>query len=392
MSNFVYTTAIRKIRALEKRIKIIQGGSSSGKTYGILPILIDKAAKTPNLSISVVSESMPHLRRGAMRDFINIMKMTNRFIAEHWNKTNSVYTFANGSYIEFFSADNDSKLRGARRNILYINECNNVTFDSYNQLAMRTDMDIYLDYNPTHKFWCDFEVEPDEESEKIILNYKDNEALSASVVEYLESKIKLVETSDYWKNWVDVYVWGKTGTLEGVVFNNWKEISKVPEEATFIGAGLDFGYTNDPSTLVAVYKWNDDIILDEIFYLKGLSNSEIANLIKTNKINLTYADSAEPKSIAEISRYGVRILPTQKGKDSINFGISILQEYNILVTKRSVNLKDELGRYVWMKDREGKTLNIPIDAFNHTIDAVRYLAIMKLKRNVSATPTIRILR
>ena len=383
---FKYTTAIRKIRKMKARIKVIPGGSSAGKTWSILPILIDKAIKNDSLSISVVSESMPHLKRGAMRDFIKIMKLTNRFIPSSWNITNSIYTFANGSYIEFFSADDESKLRGARRNVLYINEANNIKFDAYNQLAMRTDMDIYIDYNPTHRFWCDTDVVPDDDAEVLILTYKDNEALSNTVVDYLESKIKLVATSDYWKNWVDVYVYGKVGKLEGVIFNNWSEIGGVPDDARLVGYGMDFGFTNDATTLIAVYKYNEDIILDEIIYRKGLQNSDIANLMKSNGVtDEVFADSAEPKSIAELRRYGLNVRPTKKGKDSIVFGIGILQEFNMLVTKRSSNIKDELNKYHWMKDKEGNPTNTAVDAFNHCIDAIRYLAMMKLyKRNETA--------
>jgi phage terminase large subunit len=378
---FVYTTAIHKIRKMKSRIKVIPGGSSAGKTFGILPILIDKAAKKSNLSISVVSESMPHLKRGAMRDFLKIMKITNRFIREHWNATNSIYTFSNGSYIEFFSADDDSKLRGARRNILYINECNNVTFDAYNQLAMRTSGDIYLDYNPTHIFWADTEVLKSPESEKLTLNYKDNEALSQTVIDFLEEKVELAKTSSYWKNWVDVYVHGKVGKLEGVVFDNWNEIKSIPENAKLVGIGLDFGFTNDPTAAVAVYQMDDNIYLDELIFQKGLSNGQIAKLLKAYELNCQiYADSAEPKSIAEIKAYGLPIFPTKKGTDSIKFGIDILQSFNIFITQRSANVKDEFSRYSWKKDREGNFENVPQDIFNHTIDAIRYLAMIKLSK------------
>lgn len=387
---FVYTEAIRKIRALKTRKKVIQGGTSAGKTFAILAVLIDKAIKNPESEISVVSESIPHLRRGALKDFLSIMKITNRFIPDNFNKTHLKYEFANGSYIEFFSVDDESKLRGARRTTLYINEGNNINFDSYLQLAIRTSGDIYIDFNPTHKFWAHTEVLNEQDSELLILTYKDNSGLPQSIVDELESNRVKSLTSDYWKNWCKVYLDGQIGSLEGVIFSNWNEIDRVPDNASLIGAGLDFGFTNDPSTMVAVYKIDDRIILDEIFYQKGLTNSDIANLIKSSQLNtVVYADSAEPKSIAEISKYGIKIVPAQKGKDSINFGISILQEYDILVTKRSYNLKDELVKYQWMKNKEGQSMNIPIDAFNHTIDAIRYLAIMKLKK-INSTRTFRI--
>lgn len=373
---FIYTTALDKIRRMKARIKVIPGGSSAGKTFSIIPILIDTAIKSPNLAISVVSESMPHLRRGALRDFINIMKMTNRYIDANWNRTNSIYTFTNGSYIEFFGVEDESKLRGARRNVLYVNEANKINEESYTQLAMRTDEDIYLDYNPSNRFWADNITE---ESERLILTYKDNEALSQSVIKFLESKLVLAETSEYWKNWCNVYLYGLTGSLEGVVFNNWSQVDTLPKEASLIGYGMDFGFTNDPSTCIGVYKLNDDIILDEVFYKKGLSNSDISTLLKADDVKgEIYADSADPKSIDELKKYGHRIMPTKKGPDSILHGINLLQEQSILITKRSINLKKELEEYSWKKDKDGNTLNIPIDIYNHAIDAARYLALIKL--------------
>lgn len=391
MSNeFRYTTAIDKIRKMSTRKKVIQGGTSAGKTFGILPILIDKAIKEPHLEISVVSETIPHLRRGALKDFLKIMMMTGRYIPEHYNKTHLKYTFSNGSYIEFFSVDDESKLRGARRNVLYVNEANNINYDSYLQLAIRTSNDIYIDFNPTHKFWAHNEVLNEDDSELLILNYLDNEALPQNIIEELEANKAKATTSDYWKNWWTVYGLGQIGTLEGVIFDNWDEIDRIPEEASLIGYGMDFGYSNDPTTLVGVYKYNNDLIFDEVIYQKELLNSEIAALIKQHGITgEIYADSAEPKSIRELSRYGLRIIGAKKGRDSINFGIGILQEYNMLITKRSTNIKDELNRYSWKKDREGNATNIPIDNYNHCIDAMRYLAISKLQKK-NAVKTFRI--
>jgi phage terminase large subunit len=382
MSKFIYTSAIDKIRRMTKRIKVIPGGSSAGKTFAIIPILIDKAITNDGISISIVSESMPHLRRGAMKDFLNIMKWTNRYEKSKWNITNSIYTFSNGSYIEFFSVEDESRQRGARRNMLYINECNNVNYEAYNQLAMRTDMDIYLDYNPSHKFWTD-EVLLDDEAEKLVLTYKDNEALSDTVINFLESKREMAKTSKYWENWCKVYLDGELGQLEGVIFDDYEIIDKIPEDARVIGYGLDWGYTNDPTTVIEVLKLDDKIILNEIIYSKGLLNSDISKLLKQyNIVGEIYADSAEPKSIAELKKYGHRIVPANKGKDSIIYGIQLLQEQNILVTKKSINLIDELQKYSWKKDKEGNTLNIPIDNYNHCIDAIRYITSMKLSKNV----------
>ena len=367
---FQRTTAINKILALKKRIKIVQGGTSAGKTYGIIPTLIDRAAKTPNTEISVVAESIPHLRRGALRDFLKIMKSIHRFVDERYNKSLLKYEFSNGSFIEFFSADDASKLRGGRRSILYINECNSVSFESYNELSIRTKDEVFLDYNPTAEFWVQTELEGQEDAEKIILTYKDNEALDEGIISQIEKNIKKAATSNYWKNWVRVYVDGEMGQLEGVVFSNWKRIDTIPTEARLIGIGMDFGYTNDPTSIIEVYKLNETRILNEVTYQTCLLNSDIAKLLPKNVP--VYADSAEPKSIADIQRYGITIKGVTKGKDSINYGIDVMQREEYLVTSQSTNLIKELRSYCWDTDKTGKRLNKPIDNFNHAIDAVRY--------------------
>ena len=367
---FQRTTAINKILALKKRIKIVQGGTSAGKTYGILPILIDRAAKTPNTEISVVSESIPHLRRGALRDFVKIMKSINRFVDDRFNKSLLKYEFANGSFIEFFSADDSSKLRGGRRSILYINECNSVSFESYNELSIRTKDECFLDYNPTAEFWVQTEIEDQEDAEKIILTYKDNEALDNGIINQIEKNIKKAETSNYWRNWVDVYVNGVIGKLDGIVFGNWKQIDTIPEDARLIGIGIDFGYTNDPTSIIEVYKHNETRILNELTYQTGLLNSDIAKILPKNVP--CYADSAEPKSIRTIQLSGITIKGVTKGRDSINYGIDVMQRENYLVTSNSTNLIKELRSYCWDTDKTGKRLNKPVDNFNHAIDAVRY--------------------
>lgn len=367
----IRTTAQDKIRKLRKRIRIVQGGTSSSKTFTILPLLIQYAYQKPKSEISVVSESIPHLKRGALKDFLKIMDWTDNFNPNNFNKSNLTYKFSNGSYIEFFSADQPDKLRGARRDVLFINECNNVTFESYQQLAIRTKKFIYLDFNPTNEFWVHTELMDDADSDFIILTYKDNEALAPSIVKEIEKARDKAETSSYWANWWKVYGLGEIGTLEGVIFNNWQQIDSIPSEAELIGYGVDFGYTNDPTAIVEVYRWNNKRILNEICYQKQLSNSQIAKLI-TTKLP-AYCDSAEPKSIAELRMHGVNAYGVTKGADSIKFGIQTMQTEDYLVTKHSANIINEFRKYAWDKDkRTGETLNKPIDDFNHLIDAIRY--------------------
>ena len=395
VDGFTFTTAIRRLRKLRERIKCVPGGSSAGKTYGILPILIDKAIRSPKLEISVVSESIPHLRRGALKDFLKIMQATGRYIDANWNRTLLKYTFSNGSYIEFFSVENEQNVRGPRRHILYVNECNNITFETYHQLAIRTSDEIWLDWNPSNEFWAYTELLNDPDADWLTLTYEDNEALSEQIVRELEkgydrafkdpelakrdwaagSKPENIKSA-YWFNWVRVYLRGELGSLEGVIFTNWQHIDHIPEGAKYIGTGLDFGYTNDPTAVIDVWKYEGKYILDEVVYRTGLMNHQIAEILKGKGV--VYADSAEPKSIDEIHLHGVNIIPTVKGKDSINYGIQLMQGIEFYVTSRSTNLTKELRNYCWDVDKNGNRLNKPIDIFNHAIDASRYLFMMVL--------------
>lgn len=318
-----------------------------------------------------------------MKDFKNIMMSTGRWVDAHWHSTDSTYTFANGSYIEFFSADNPAKLRGARRHRLYINEANNIDFQSYMELASRTKQSVTLDWNPVAPFWFHNELMNDKDVDFLTINYLDNEACPESALNFILKAKEKAATSSYWANWYKVYGLGEIGTLEGVVFNNWQQVEVLPSSAKLIGLGMDFGYSNDPTTLVACYKQDNQIYFDELIYQKGLLNSDIARLIKSFSLPnaVIFADSAEPKSIAEIRSYGINMVGSIKGKDSINYGISVLQENPFNVTKRSLNLIKELRSYTWEKDNTGANTNRPIDNFNHCIDAMRYLAINTLANN-----------
>jgi len=367
---FQVTTAIRKIYSLEKRVKIIQGGTSAGKTFSILPILIDKCAREKGLEVSVVAETIPHLRRGALKDFLKIMRWTGRYVEDRFNATLLRYEFANGSTMEFFSADNASKLRGARRDVLYINECNNVTFDAYLELSIRTKKEIYLDFNPANEFWVHTELKDEPDADFIILTYKDNEALDESIVRQIEKNRDKASTSNYWANWWRVYGLGEVGMLEGVIFDNWKEIDKLPDDARLVGIGLDFGYTNDPTAAIEVYNWNGKRIVNEIVYRTGMLNSDIAKILPSSVT--IYADSSEPKSIDEIRRFGKTIKGVTKGKDSIKYGIDVMQRQEYLVTKQSTNLIKELRSYCWDVDKHGVRLNNPAGGNDHAIDALRY--------------------
>lgn len=390
VEGFTYTSSVRKMRQLKKRIKVIPGGTSGGKTYSIIPVLIDRATKTSNLEISIVSESIPHLRKGALKDFLKIMKATGRYIDKHFNKTYLTYTFSNGSYIEFFSADQEEKVRGPRRNILFINECNNIAFDTYHQLAIRTDLEIWLDFNPSADFWAYDELLNDEDAEWCTLTYKDNEALSESIIKEIEkARDKGFYNPDgnlddeanikntFWANWWKVYGLGKLGALQGVILTNWVFCDNIPEDAKLIAYGLDFGFTNDPTGCLGVWMQNGELWLDELLYETGLTNPDIHSRLSHISTEIV-ADSAEPKSIEELKRMGLYIMPAKKGTDSIKNGLDILQRYKLNVTKNSTNLITELRTYSWNTDKSGKALNVPIDAYNHLIDPLRYVALNKI--------------
>jgi phage terminase large subunit len=385
---FIRTTAINKIRALTARKRVIQGGTSAGKTFGILPILIDKAAKEPRLEISVVSESIPHLRRGAMKDFIKIMMETGRYVDIRWNRSLLTYNFANGSYIEFFSADQEGRLRGARRNVLYVNEANNIPFEAYHQLAIRTSSDIYLDYNPTQEFWAHTEVLTEPDSQLLILNYLDNEALPETIKHDIEQARERGKDSPYWANWWKVYGLGQLGALQGVVFSNWEQCEAMPTGYKWKAYGIDWGFTNDPTAVVEVCEFQDAYYVNEILYERGLTNSDIAAKIQSVKGEEVIADSAEPKSIEDLRRHGFRIRACQKGRDSVRAGIDKMQQMPIFVTANSTNIIRELRGYTWETDKTGAQTGEPIDDFNHAIDAMRY-AIMEKKRTRSGQYSIR---
>ncbi len=366
--SYTITTATKKIANLSKRIKAIPGGTSAGKTIGILEVLIDLAQRDKVSTLtSIVAESFPHLRRGAMRDFTSIMKEQGYWRDSLWNATNSIYTFETGSQIEFFSVDQPDKLRGARRNRLFINEANNNPFDAFEQLEVRTKDSIWLDWNPSSEFWYYTEVKGKRDDvEECTLTYLDNEALDKQIVDSIEQRKDR-------KSWWTVYGLGQLGEIETRIYTGWNIIDEVPMEAKLERYGIDFGYTNDPSVIVAIYYYNGSYIVDEITYQHGLTNKQIADILNAQDHKaLVIADSAEPKSIDEIRTYGITILPSKKGAGSVNQGIQYVQQQKMSITKRSVNVIKDYRNYLWITDKDGKVLNEPDHLHSHGMDAVRY--------------------
>ena len=365
---FKDTTATRRIFSLNKRIRAAAGGTSASKTISILVWLIDYSQTHPNKLCTVVSESYPHLEKGSMLDFENIMKDRGYWDDAAWHSTKHVYTFTNGSKIEFFSVDTYGKAHGPRRDVLFMNECNNLDYKIADQLITRTREIVWLDWNPTNEFWFYTEMLPvRNDIDFITLTYKDNEALDRVTVDEIESHRGN-------KQWWRVYGMGLLGENEERIFTGWQIIDDIPHEARLEGRGLDFGYSNDPTALVDVYKYNGGFILDERLYMKGLTAKQIADFIlncESPQVTV-YADSSDPRTIDEIRSYGVNILPAQKGQGSINQGIAFIQDQRVSITKQSTNGIKEYRNYLWETDKDGRILNKPIDMFNHFMDATRY--------------------
>jgi phage terminase large subunit len=362
---FYETTATKKIKTLEHRIRAVSGGASASKTISILIWLIAYSQKHKNEVVSVVSESLPHLRRGAMRDFLNIMEVQGYFNNTMWNATNSVYTFETGTKIEFFSVDEWAKVKGLRRDVLFINEANNISYETYTQLEIRTRKFIWLDWNPVAEFWFYTDVAPYVPHDFLTLTYKDNEALSPAEVESLETHKR---NTAWWR----VYGEGLLGEVEGQIYRGWEIIDDVPKEAKLESYGLDFGYTNDPTAIPAIYRFNGGYIFDEVIYQKGLTNRQIYDGLSPLQKALIIADSSEPKSIDELKGYGLMIIGSIKGQGSVLQGIQYLQDQKVSVTKRSINLIKEYRNYFWMTDKDGHVINEPAPMFNHMMDALRY--------------------
>jgi phage terminase large subunit len=383
---FEVTTSLKKMLNMKARKKVIQGATSSGKTYGIIPILYDKCLAKDRIKVTVVAETLSSLKEGAMEIFKEFMYSEGRWNDLQWNATSFIYTTLNGSKLQFKSFDSVGKAKaGGKRDILFINEANHVPYEIADALIIRSK-EIWLDFNADSEFWAHTQILTEENSEFLKLTYLDNESIPKETLEDLLNRKAKAEAEDkagqrgYWWNWFQVYGLGEIGSLQGVVFNNWKEIDFVPEGAKLVGRGMDFGFTNDPTTMCDIYQFNGEYILDEVMYRTGLTNPEIWREFKSSGLDnsiYTIADSAEPKSIQELSNLGMRIKGAEKGKDSIMYGIQRMQENNFKVTKRSLNLINELRSYSWLKDREGNQLNRPQDSHNHIIDGIRYFFLSK---------------
>jgi len=362
------------------RYIVNKGSTRSSKTYSQLQLLylIAELSNQPKI-ISVVSESMPHLKKGCIRDFKEILQSEGKWVNSCWHATDKIYR-VNKSMIEFFSADNPGKVHGPSRDILYVNECINIDYETYRQLAIRTTETIFLDCNPCFEFWLDEKVLTQPEAILIHSTYKDNEYLT-------EAQVKEIESNRSDKDWWQVYGEGLTGLLKGVIIKDWDIVEKMPQVYKNRWIGIDFGFTNDPTAIVDIRLAGGELWIDELLYSKGYDNLMIAETLRTcgiPKDTAIIADSAEPKSIKEISAFGWKVEPAQKGKDSINTGIAVLNRYKKHITRRSTNIINEYRNYRWQTDINGEPTNKPTDRYNHSIDAQRYICLNKLmERNSS---------
>lgn len=342
-------------------------------------IQLAQTDETPTIT-SVVTDTFPNIRTGARRDFLNIMQGQGYFQEKAWNKTDSTYTFPNGSIIEFFSLkENSEKARGGRRDRLFVNECNRISFASFEELEVRTRQSIYLDWNPTSEFWYNTEVNGKRDDvEFIILTFKDNEALDD------ETKKSILQRRSR-RQWWLVYGEGQLGEINGRIYTDWKCIDEVPHEARLVRRGINFGYSVDDLGVVDVYEHNGGFILDEVVYGKGIGNRKLFEILDELPKALHIADSAEPKSIAELLSYGLMIKGANKGKGSVSQGVQYVQEQRISYTKKSLNIDREYRNYLWETDRDGKILPVPQRGFHFIMDAIRY-ALTNYRSKKKETP------
>lgn len=386
-----------------KRITINQGGSRSGKTYSILLKLIEYAYDNKGNKPSVITicrKTLPSLKGSVYRDFMEILENEGIYNVRSHNKSEPTYRLFN-TLFEFISLDQPQKVRGRKRNVLFINEANEIDFDSWIQLSMRTTDKIILDYNPsmTPNHWIIENVKPRDDTDFYVTTYLDNPFLEQSLIDEIERLKSVNDGGNYWK----IYGLGELGLISGLVFQNWEIIDGWNPDTKLLGYGLDFGFSNDPTALTKVGIYNSELILHECLYHKGLVNVPIKDYktgeIKPNihdflnKLNITQvndiiADCAEPKSISELLLKGWNIKKSSKGADSINQGIDIMRRYKINITSSSRNLIKEFSNYKY-DDKEGILINKPIDAFNHSIDGVRYLCRYKLGKPQFAMPISR---
>lgn len=358
----------RNIVAMNNHHVIVnKGGTRSGKTWSLLQLCATLATSCDGVLISVVGETLPFLKRGVIRDFHSMMG--GAWNADKWNATDLVYSFDNGSQIEFFSADNEGKVHGSARDVLFINECYFVDWEIYRQLEVRTRALIFLDYNPRSRFWVDDNILGKPDVALIHSTYKDNPFLT-------DRQRQAIEAYKDDENWWRVYGLGEMGSVEGLIYTRWATVPEMPSTFKREFYCIDFGFTNDPTSILRVRLSGGELWVEELAYRTAMLNGDIVNVLQQNHVQKNaqiVCDSAEKKSIAEINNIGgFRAVACVKGNGSVVSGITMVQAYKINVTKNSLGVIDELRNYSWKRDANGNYINIPIDRYNHSLDALRY--------------------
>lgn len=343
-----------------------QGSSRSSKTYNILIWLIVYCLRHPDTSVSIVRATLPAIKGSVYRDFKEILINMGVFDEKALNKSEMIYTFANGSFVEFFSTDSEQKLRGRKRQILYVNEGNELLYIEWQQLKMRTTQMAIIDYNPSFsdEHWL-CELNRDPRTYHFISTYKDNPFLEQVVIDEIESLQH--KNKSLWQ----VYGLGMQAIVEGLIFPEIEIVDEFPDYCNKVAIGMDFGFTHDPTAIIKCGIYNDSLYVDELCYKTHLLTSEIIAELKQYKLHI-YPDSADPRLIQEISNAGLIIYPIQKAQGSIMAGLTKMMEFKLRITRRSTNLIKEFKNYTYLQNKDGKWLNQPIDAYNHGIDAVRY--------------------
>lgn len=359
-----------------ERIVVNQGGTSSGKTYAIIQLLFTYAMAQPMQVITVVGQDIPNLKKGAYRDAKQLWATSGQL--QQWfgkpNETDRLFTCRNGSVIEFTSYSNAQDARSGKRDYLFVNEANGIPYDVYWQLENRTRKRVFIDYNPSARFWVHEHVIGRPGVRLIISDHRHNAFLSDDE----HARIEAINDPEYFA----VYARGKTGQMQGLIYTNWVLCEAMPETFKKRWIGVDFGYTNDPTSIVDVRLSEGELWVDELCYARGMLNSDIVRVLREcgiSRHDAIVADSAEPKSIAELNTAGFRVEGANKGADSIKIGIDILKRYKLNITRRSTNIRKELLAYAWQTNRlTGAPTNQPVDMFNHALDALRYVALNKL--------------
>lgn len=378
------TPLFRANMEAKERVVVNQGGTSSGKTYSIMQVLFVMGIEQAGLIMTVVGQDIPNLKKGSYRDAKALLASSSALSL--WyptiNESERIIRCINGSIIEFTSYQDEQDARNGKRDVAFFNEANGISYEIFWQIYMRTRLKVFIDYNPSARFWVHEKLLGKPDVKLIISDHRKNQFLTQEQHDMIEH----IDDDELWK----VYARGRTGKITGLVYTNWDIVDDMParESWKMMAYGLDWGFVNDSTALVQVVLAHGDLWLDELIYDVGMTNPQIATRMKENGITSrddVIADSAEMKSIAELNGMGLHVIPCVKGAGSVNNGIDIVKRYRLHVTRRSRGLRKEMLNYKWKVNKDGEATNEPVDAFNHSLDAVRYVC----GKNLNIHPVVK---